>query len=188
MARCLGLFKKNNSKYICLTIGKSTWCPNFGGSPSEKVDSFPYPALRGLKNIHIAEIHGAAIISSENGDDFLKIQNYYRISVYEVDGVELTVNRVARFENGKIIDESNLKKEENLYEVMHFSNFNDPVEYSFALHAEGIGFGLTTCCRPIAETMKKYHLSFGDAMRQSIDYGSLIMVQPDDKFRAFVKY
>jgi len=188
MARCLGLLKRNSSKYICLTIGNSVWLPNFGGNSSEKTEDFPYPALKGLRNVHIAEIHACADRYSEkDGEDFLNIDNYYRICIFEIDGVTQIVKRVARFENGKVIDEANLKPGEDLYKVLHFSNYSGPGEYRDALAAEGIGFGLA-CCRGVAEKMKKYNVSFADAMRGSIDSGALIIVQPEDKHRALTKY
>jgi hypothetical protein len=188
MARCLWLIKKNSGKYICLTIGKSVWLPNFGANPSEKVDDFPYPALKGLRNVHIAEIHASGDRYVEKGgDEFINIHNYYRISVYKIDGVTQSIKRLARFENGKVIDESKLKPGEDLNKVLNFSNFNGPGEFRDALAAEGIGFGLA-CCRGVSETMKKYNVSFADAMSGSIDSGSLIIVQPGDKHKALKKY
>jgi len=188
MARCLWLIKKNSSKYICLTIGKSVWLPNFGANPSEKVDDFPYPALKGVRNVHIAEIHACADRTGDNdGEDYLGIRKYYRISVYEIDGVAQSVKRLARFENGKVIDESNLKPSEYLNKVLHFSNFNGPGEYRDALAAEDIGFGLA-CCRGVSQAMEKYNISFADAMRGSINSGALIIVQPEDKHKALKKY
>jgi hypothetical protein len=180
MVQCLNRFKKNSSKYICLTIGGSHWFPNLGSTASDDDRDFPYPELKGLKNIHIAEIHGCADTYSTHGETYIQIHHYYRISVYEIDGIASTVKRLTRFENGKVIDESDLKQGEDLDEVLHFSNFNSPIEYRNALEAEGIGFGLSTCCRPVAETMKKYNISFADAMRGNIGSGSLIMVRPEN--------
>ena len=188
MDKCLELLKNNGSKYILLTIGKSTWFPPFGGTPSRYSGRFPYPALAALRNIHIAEIHGCAGRSSNSDSaDFLNIYKYYRISVGEIDGVESTVKRVARFENGKEIDESNLKPGEDLDEVLHFSNFDGPAEYKEAVEAEGMGFGIT-CCWGVSQTMNKYHLSFADAMRQQSGSGALIMIQPEKVYPAIVNY
>lgn len=188
MARCLWLLKKNSSKYICLTLGKSVWLPNFGGGSAESVDDFPYPALKGLRNVHIAEIHACADRTGDkDGEDYLGICKYYRISVYEIDGVAQSVKRLARFENGKVIDESNLKPGEDLNKVLHFSNYSGPGKYRDALASEGLGFGLA-CCRGVSQTMKKYNILFADAMRGSIDSGSLIIIQPEDKHKASVKY
>jgi hypothetical protein len=188
MDKCLELLKNDGSKYIVLTIGKSTWFPPFGGTPSRYSGHSPYPALKGLRNIHIAEIHGcAARYSDSDSAAFLKIDKYYRISVGEIDGVESTVKRVARFENGKEIDESNLKPGEDLDEVLHFSNFDGPGEYRDAVAAEGKGFGIT-CCWGVSQTMKKYHLSFADAMRRTIKSGALIMIQPEKVYPALGNY
>ena len=188
MNKCLELLKNDGSKYIVLTIGKSTWFPPFGGTPSRYSGHFPYPALKGLRNIHIAEIHGCAYnTSNSDSESFLKIEKYYRISIVDIDGVESTVKRVARFENGKEIDESNLKPGEDLDEVLDFSNFDGPAEYKDAVEAEGMGFGIT-CCWGVSQAMKKYHLSFADAMRRTIKSGALIMIQPEKVYPALGNY
>jgi len=182
---CLSFLRNETDKHICLTIGTSYRFPSIGDRYwiHYLAGQFPYPALIGLKGVRLAEIH----CSVSNFDEHREIGKYYRISIYEVDGVQKTRTRLARFENGEEIDEDNLEPGEDLDDVLHFSHFDGPGAYKYALEAEGVGFGIT-CCWGVSKTMEKHNLSFPDAMRILNNNGALINVGEGKTFPSFVKY
>ena len=184
---CLGFLRGETCKHIVLTIGTSYFFPSIGECEWENrtTDKFPYPALKGVKGAHIAEIH----CTTHNIRPFeaIEIETYYRITLYEIDGVCKTKRRIARFEKGKEINESFLGPGEDLDEVLHYSNFDSPGEYRDALAAEGWGF-CGACCWGVSKAMGlydgTYRLSFPEAMRKLYDNGSLIkVVYPDREKR-----
>ncbi|MFC2160631.1 hypothetical protein ACFLRW_04445 [Acidobacteriota bacterium] len=176
--KCLEFLKTKARKYICLTVGTSHFFPSIGDSQWNfyPIDMFPYPALQGYKDILLAEIHGTCYNWAEGG---VKIEQYHRISVYKIDGINYTATRLSRFEDGKEIDENNLKPGEDLKkEILSVDNFSGPGQYNDALIAEGrmiggaVKFG-------ISKTMEKYNLSFPEAWRFLRDRGSLIKIESD---------
>jgi hypothetical protein len=155
---CLDLLKANNKKFICLTIGTSYWFPSIGDSHwiHYTEGQFQYPALQRYKDLFLAEIHCYCCNWFEGRP---AIEHYYRISVYEINGLCKTKTRQMRFENGNEINENNLKPGEDLEdEVLSINNFGGPGEYDEALNAEGRGLGGTTVKWGISQAMKKYGL------------------------------
>ncbi len=174
---CLRLLKADSKKYICVTIGTSYFFPSIGDVDwvFYPKDEFKYPALKRFKNIFLAEIHCYCY----NNSDYCKtIDKYYRISVYEINGANKAKTRKWRFENGKVIDENNLKSGEDLEdEVLSKNNFTGPGEYDAALNAEGWGFGGTTVKWGVSQAMGKYNLTFPEACRFLEHRGNLIPVK-----------
>lgn len=140
---------------------------------------FQYPALHGYKGILLAEIH-CYCYNWFYGQ--MTIGQYYRISIYEIDGVRETKARLTRFENRQEIDEGSLKPGEDLEdEVLAIVNFSSPGEYDDALNAEGHEIGGTTVKWGISRAMEKYRLSFPEACRFLEEKGSLIWVDKEKK-------
>jgi hypothetical protein len=183
---CLVFLKQRTYKHLTLTVGTSYGFPSIGDDRwgQYSAHQFPYPSLAGVRGVLIAEIHAYACYFSYSNPT---IDTYYRVSLYEIDGVEKTRTRLARFENGVEIDESNLNPGEDLDTVLDFTNFGDPGSYRDALGAEGIGFSIT-CCWGVSMAMEKHNLSFPDAMRRMYDSGALIEVNREKTFPAFVRY
>ncbi|MFC2068674.1 hypothetical protein ACFLTP_06660 [Chloroflexota bacterium] len=179
--KCLELLKINPKSTICLTIGTSYWFPSIGDSQWEHYlrGQFQYPSLQGYNDIHIAEIHCYCCNWAHKGP---AIEQYYRISVYEINGESETKTRLARFENGKEIDEGNLKLGEDLEtEVLSITNFSGPGGYDAALNAEGRGIGGTVVKFGISQAMEKHGLSFPEACRFLEKKGNLIWVDNGGK-------
>jgi hypothetical protein len=183
---CLVFLKQKTYKHLTLTIGTSYELPAIGDDQrgDDSAYQFPHPSLAGVRDVLVAEIHAYAYNFAYSDPT---IDKYYRVSLYEIDGVEKTKTRLARFENGVEIDESNLNPGEDLDAVLDFANFDGPGSYRAALAAEGIGFSIT-CCWGVSMAMEKHHLSFPDAMRRMYDRGAMIEVNREKTFLAFVKY
>ena len=166
---CVGVLRGETLDHICLTVGTSRCFTSIGtttelGYPYCRPREFPYPALIGVRDAYLAEVHcNCPGICDHENELHQMLNRYYRISIYVVDGIDKTTTRVARFENGRMVDESNLKPGEDLDEVLHYSNFEEPSAYRDALSAEGWGFS-NTCCSGVQRTMHEHKLSFKDAM------------------------
>ena len=184
---CVGVLRGETLDHICLTVGTSICFSSIGtteklGFPYFRPSEFPYPALIGVREAYLAEVHCNCAGSRDHENERHQMLNeYYRISVYVVDGIDKTRTRVARFENGRMVDESNLKPGEDLDEVLHYSNFDGPSGYRAAVHAEGKIYGIT-CCLGIQQTMSEHKLSFKDAMDKVRN------VKPGEKIERGVVY
>jgi len=179
--KCLELLKSKTREFICLTVGTSYGFPSIGDREWVHYlrGQFQYPALRGYRGVFLAEIH---CYCYNWFYEPMTIGQYYRISVYKIDGLRETRARLTRFENQKEIDEGYLKLGENLEdEVMAIDNFSGPGEYDYALNAEGQGIGGTAVKWSISRKMSKYNLSFPEAWRFLEEKGSLIWVEKEKK-------
>jgi hypothetical protein len=131
-------------------------------------------------------VHCAAHNVSGREEPIQEIGKYYRISVQKIDGLEMSVTCLARFENVKEIDEANLKFGESLEEVLDFSHFDGPGSYKEALEAEGIGFSIT-CCRGVSQAMQEHGLCFADAMKRLYESDTLLEVSKGETFPSIVR-
>ena len=190
---CLGVLRGETLDHICLTVGTSRGLTSIGtteelGYPYKRLRQFPYPALIGVRDAYLAEIHCAEPdIRYDENERYQVVNKYYRISIYVVDGIDKTTTRVARFENGREIDESSLKPGEDLDEVMHYSNFDGPLAWRDALSAEGWGFS-NICCRSVQRTMNAYKLSFPDAMNKQWSVKPGEKTKRGERCPSFVQY
>jgi len=190
---CLGVLRGETDDHVCLTVGTSFGFTSIGNStelgyPYKRLREFPYPALIGVRDAYLAEIHCNNAFNWDHENQVHEVPNkYYRISVYVVDGIDKTRTRVARFEKGREVDESNLKPAEDLDEVLHYSNFDGPSAYRDALSAEGRGYGITNCAG-VQRTMHKYNLSFPDAMNKQRRLESCEKIKRGEDYPSFVQY
>jgi hypothetical protein len=81
--KCLDLLRRETAGYIVLTVGTSFWFPTLGDKVSQtSVSNTRYPALNGIQDARIAEIHCDVNNWMNEG---LKIDKYFRIVVLKCE-------------------------------------------------------------------------------------------------------
>jgi len=120
---------------------------------------------------YIAEAHSNFCQYYTDPDTECRLDRYFRICYYAVDGSTSSVWRLLRFENGKVIDEGNLQPGEELHNK---ANYSGPAEYRADLSAMNAGQIPLSWCHAAAKTMSKYGVDFATAVEIMTKKGSSI--------------